>query len=80
VPIDLKYFIYYSFYSHKFHLSIGIFGNQFVITAIFIGERPVNQIEVNIIQANILQGLSAGILHPFRFMEIAPELRKYVAT
>jgi len=29
-------------YSHEFHLSIGIFGDQFVVTTIFIREGPVN--------------------------------------
>jgi len=61
-------------YSHEFHLSIGIFGDQFVVTTIFIREGPVNQIEVHIVQANVLQGLTTGVFHPLRFVEVAPEL------
>lgn len=71
----MKY-IEYIIRSHllQFHLSLSICGHHFVVAAMDIRIGPVHQIQIDIVESKVLQRLAAGILHPFRLMEVTPEL------
>jgi len=62
-------------YPLEFHLSLGVGGHHFVVTPVDIGVGPVHQVQVHVLQSKVLQGLTAGVLHPLGFMEVAPQLK-----
>ncbi|KAK3912715.1 Protein GrpE [Frankliniella fusca] len=54
------------------HLAVGPEGLE--VVAVPEGHRPVHQVQVDVVQAQVRQRLSAGALHGVRVMRVVPQL------